>query len=346
MITSRLRSNYRYGLVLGAFATVSALVLAGCSGSETSTEAGSGNDCDTAPNYPKGPVEMVVPFAAGGGTDSVARNVAEQLGSALGTQVNVVNKTGGGGVVGHQAISQAAADGQTIGLVTAELGMLHHLGLTEVSPKSVTGIAQINEDPAGLTVAADSRFESATDIVDYAKENPGELVGSGTAQAGIWHVAIAGMLLEEGVDANAIRWVPSEGAAPALQELVAGGIDISSASLAENRTMIDSGRVKAIGVMADERNPDFEDVKTLKEQGIDYSLGTWRGISGPAGMPENVVAELECSLKNIVQSEEYTSFMADAGLGIQFRDATEFTSFMLEDDADKGKIIADAGLAE
>src|SRR5699024_3945525 len=184
------------------------------------------------------------------------------------------------------------------------LAMLHHLGLTDVSPESVTMISQVNADPAGITVAADSDFDSATDLVEYARENPGELVGSGVAQAGIWHVALAGLLLEEGVDADAIRWVPSEGAAPALQELVAGGIDVSTASLAENRTMIDSERVKALGVMDEEPAPGFEEVETLQEQGIDYSMGTWRGVAGPAGMDEDVMETLECHIAEIVEGEE------------------------------------------
>src|SRR5699024_7688258 len=273
----------RHGMTAGVLLSISALLLAGCSNGDTAGKGdgtgngGSGEGCNVASDYPNGPIEFVVPFDAGGGTDSVARFVAEELGDALGTQVNVVNRTGGGGVVGHQSIANANPDGQTLGLATADLAVLHHLGLTDVSPESVTMISQVNADPAGITVAADSDFDSATDLVEYARENPGELVGSGVAQAGIWHVALAGLLLEEGVDADAIRWVPSEGAAPALQELVAGGIDVSTASLAENRTMIDSERVKALGVMDEEPAPGFEEVETLQEQGIDYSMGTWRG---------------------------------------------------------------------
>ncbi|WFP17012.1 tripartite tricarboxylate transporter substrate binding protein [Citricoccus muralis] len=340
----------RRGIAAGAVLSIAALVLAGCSNSGDEEAGGdaaaNGDTCDISAEYPSGPIELVVPFAAGGGTDSVARLIAEELGSAMDAQINVVNRTGGGGVVGHQAIATANPNGQTIGLVTAELAMLHHLGLTDVSPESVTTISQMNADPAGLTVAADSEFESVSDVIDHARENPGDLVASGTAQAGIWHVSLAGMLLAEDVDADAIRWVPSEGAAPALQEVVAGGVDISTASLAENRTMIEAGRAKALGVMDEERAPGFDEVETLQEQGIDFSMGTWRGIAGPADMDEDIVAELECHLGQIAESEAYTTFMEDAGLGMLYRNAEEFATFAEEDDVTKGDIIREAGLAE
>lgn len=333
-----------------AVLAATSLVLAACGGGDggeggaeaTGTAAGA---CDLAENFPSGPIELIVPFAAGGGTDAVARLVANELSSALDTQINVVNRTGGGGVVGHQAIANADPNGRTLGVVTAELAMLHWQGLTDVSPEDVTGISQLNADPAGITVSADAGYESVHDLLDAIEANPGMLTASGTGQAGIWHVALAGMLMEVGLEPDAVRWVPSEGAAPALQELVAGGIDISTASLAENRAMIEEGRVVALAVMAEEPAIGFEDVPTLAEEGIDYAMGTWRGIGGPAGMDEDVVAELECHLEEITGSDDFIAFMEDAGLNFLYRDAEEFTAFMAEDDAAKGEILQAAGLA-
>lgn len=328
----------------GAVAAVSALFLAGCSSGQGGGGDEAAAECDISESFPNGPIEFIVPFSAGGGTDAVSRLVAQELGSALGTQINVINQTGGGGAVGHQAIAGAAPDGQTIGMATAELAMLHHQGLTDTTPADVTAISQINADPAGITVAADAPYESVQDLIDAAEADPGQLVGSGTAVAGIWHVALAGMLLEAGLDADAIRWVPSEGAAPALQELVAGGIDVSTASLAENATMIESDRVKPLAVMDSERAPGYDDVPTLAEEGIDFEAATWRGIVAPAGMDEEIVQELQCHLEHITENEEFTTFMADSGLGIVYRDAEEFAAFMEEDDAAKGEIMQQAGL--
>lgn len=325
------------------------LVVAAC-GSEGGRDAGAsdagatGEGCDTAPNYPSGSVELIVPWAAGGGTDSVARFVGIQLAEKLDTQVNVVNRTGGGGVVGHSAITTAQPDGSTIGLATVEITMMHWLGLTDLTHEQMTPIALVNSDPAGVTVSADAPWDDVPALLEEAESNPGELTASGTGVGGIWDLAKAGMLLEAGLDPNAIRWVPSEGAAPALQELVAGGVDVSTASLVENQTMIDAGQTKALAVMAEERNPKFPDVPTLEEQGIDFTMAAWRGITGPEGMPEEVVNELSCYLDEIVHGDEYEEFMSTTGFGIEWMDAEEFGAFLAEQDAQKGEIMQAAGL--
>ena len=353
MTNSRNRRS-RHSRLLGAVAAMGSvgLILSGCSAGGGNSaggtgEAGNGNACDLAPDYPNGPVELIVPWAAGGGTDGVARAVGNELADALGTQVNVVNRTGGSGVVGHQAIASADPDGQTLGLATVEIGMMHWQGLTDLTSEDLTGISQVNSDAAGLTVAADSQWETAEDLVSYIEENPGELVASGTGQGGIWHLALVGMLLEAGLEADAVTWVPSEGAAPALQELIAGGIDLSSTSLGENKTMLDAERARALAVMAEEPDSNFPDVPTLEESaGVGFEMGVWRGITGPKGMEENVVGELECHLENIVTSEEFGEYMANQGLGVKYRGAEEFTEFMAQDDAQKGEIMEASGLAE
>ena len=323
-----------------------ALVLAACSGGG-SGGGGSGpaSPCDTASDFPRRPIEFIVPWAAGGGTDSVARFLGTALAERLGTQVNVVNRTGGGGVVGHSAIATARPDGTTIGMATVEITMMHWQGLTDLTHEQLTPIAQVNSDAAGVTVAADAPWADVRQLLQAASAQPGATTASGTGRGGIWDLARAGMLLKAGTAPDAIRWVPSEGAAPALQELVAGGVDVSTASLVENKTMIEAGRVKAIGVMADERDPKFPDVPTLREQGVDFTMAAWRGIAGPKGMPDDVVAELSCHLDGVVHSPEYAKFMGTAGFGIAWRNAAEFGAFMAQQDAEKGAIMRSAGLA-
>lgn len=302
--------------------------------------------CDKAPNYPSGPVEFVVPWAAGGGTDSVARFLAGQLADRLGTQVNVVNRTGGSGAIGHSAIANARPDGQTIGMPTVELTMMHWMGLTELTYEQFAPIAQVNFDPAGVTVRSDAPWDDIEDLLADAEKNPGELTGSGTGRGGIWDLARAGMLVSSDLQPDAIRWVPSDGAAPALQELAAGGIDISFASLVENQTLIEEGRVKPLAIMADERDPKFPDVPTLEEQGVEYTVGAWRGVAGPKGMPEEVVAELSCHVEKIVNGDEYENFMGEAGFGIVYKGPDEFADFLASEDQAKGELMRQAGLAK
>lgn len=321
------------------------LAAAACGAREsTGGQAEGGGACDRAADYPAGPVELIVPWAAGGGTDSVARFIGSQLADRLGSQVNVVNRTGGSGAVGHTAIAGAQPDGQTLGMATVEAAMMHWQGLTEFTVEDLTAVAQVNIDPAGVTVRADAPWNSIEDLLADAKARPGELTGSGTGVGGIWDLARAGMLQAAGLPPDAIRWVPSEGAAPALQELAAGGVDVSFASLAENRSLIEEGRVKALAIMGEERHPNFPDVPTLTEQGVDYSVGAWRGIAGPTGLPEDVVAELGCHLEEIVDSGGYEEFMGKTGFGILYRGPEDFARFMREDDAAKGELMRAAGL--
>src|SRR5881275_2177619 len=124
--------------------------------------------------WPDRPITLIVPWGAGGGTDATARIIGSLLEKELGQPVNVVNRTGGNGVVGHSAIAQAPPDGYTIGLITVEIAMMHWQGLTELSGASYTPIGLVNADPAGLQIAADSPYKTVKDLVDAVKANPGK----------------------------------------------------------------------------------------------------------------------------------------------------------------------------
>src|SRR5207247_177878 len=196
--------------------------------------------------YPQRPIQLIVPWGAGGGTDATARIIGTLLEKELGQPVNVVNRTGGSGVVGHQAIATAAPDGYTIGLITVEISMMHWVGLTDLNGTSYTPIGLVNMDPAGLQVRADAPYKNANELVAAIKANPGKYKASGTGQGGIWHLAVAGMLQDLKVDPASVPWVPSNGAAPGLQDLVAGGVEIVPCSLPEARSLIDAGKVKSL----------------------------------------------------------------------------------------------------
>ena len=198
-----------------------------------------------AQGYPNRPITLIVPWGAGGGTDATARIIGTLMEKELKQPVNVVNRTGGSGVVGHAAIAQAAPDGYTIGLITVEIGMMHWQGLTDIKATNYTPLGLVNADPAGLQVRADSPYKTAKDVVDAVRANPGKLKASGTGQGGIWHLAIAGMLKGLSIDPASVPWVPSQGAAPGLQDLVAGGVDLVPCSIPEARALIDAGKVRS-----------------------------------------------------------------------------------------------------
>lgn len=299
-----------------------------------------------AAGYPERPITMICPWGAGGGTDAVSRILATLLKQELGVPVNVVNRTGGSGAIGHTAIATGKPDGYTIGLATVEITMMHWMGLTEVTYKDLTPVCMVNFDPAGINVRTDSEWKTYKDLEDYVRANPGKLTDSGTGQGGIWHLAMAGWLGAIGLGPDAIKWIPSKGAAPALQDLMAGGIDMSTCSLPEAATLIEADRVRPLAIMADQRDPKFPDLPTLKELGIDWTCGAWRGIMAPKDTPPEIVAVLEAAVKKIVEGDKFQEFMKNRGYGIYWLDSKAFADALVKADADNGKIMKAAGIAK
>jgi tripartite-type tricarboxylate transporter receptor subunit TctC len=296
--------------------------------------------------FPARPITLVVPWGAGGGTDATARIVGSLLEREFGQPCNVVNRTGGSGVVGHQAIAGGGADGYTIGMVTVEITMMHWQGLTPLKHDSYTPLALMNEDPPGVQVSASSPYQDIKQLADFIKANPGKLKASGTGQGGIWHLALVGWLGAMGLPASAVPWVPSNGAAPAMQDLAASGIDIVTCSVPEAKAMLDAGRARSLAIMAPARNPQFPNVPTLKEGlGVDYSGGAWRGIAAPKGLPQPIAERYTAALKKINESKEFRDFMAARGFGVTWADGAGFGKFMAEGDAAMGVAMKAAGLA-
>jgi tripartite-type tricarboxylate transporter receptor subunit TctC len=298
--------------------------------------------------YPNRPLTLVVPWGAGGGTDAVARFIASLMEKDLGQPVNVVNRTGGSGVVGHSAIASAAPDGYTIGMITVEITMMHHQKLTELDPTSYTPIALVNLDPAGFQVRADSPYKTMNDVIAAIKAAPpGKFKASGTGQGGIWHLALAGMLSDLKIDPATVPWVPSNGAAPGLQDLAAGGVEFVPCSLPEARSLIDAGKVRSLAVMDARRASLFPDVPTLKEAtNSNWATGAWRGIAAPKGLPKDVQAKLEASVKKAYDSKEYKDFMAQRGFGTLWGNSEEFAKFMAKGDADMKAVMTAVGIAK
>ncbi|MBL8587329.1 MAG: tripartite tricarboxylate transporter substrate binding protein [Methylobacteriaceae bacterium] len=322
----------RRGFVAGAAGAGAAALLPGAARAQS--------------KYPTRPVTLVCPWGAGGGTDATARIVAAILEKDLGQPFNVVNRTGGSGVVGHSAIATAAPDGYTIGMITVEITMMHHQGLTDLNPTSYTPLALLNVDPPGVQVSTSSPYKTIKDLAEAIKSSPpGKFKASGTGQGGIWHLALIGWLQAMGLKPDHVPWVPSNGAAPAMQDLAAGGVDIVTCSVPEAKAMIDAGKAVSLAIMAPERNPLFKDVPTLNETlGIKYSVGAWRGLAGPKGMPADIAAALTAALKKAYDSKEYKDFMSSRGFGVTWAEPAGFAAYMAEGDKAMGAAMAAAGL--
>lgn len=303
--------------------------------------------CTARGDYPSRPLTLIVPWAAGGGTDAVARVIASVMEKDLGKPVNVVNRTGGSGVVGHQTIAAAAADGYTIGIITVEIAMMHHQGLTALTHTSFTPLGLVNFDAGAIQVRSDSPYDSLRTLLDTVRANPGKLKASGTAQGGIWHVALAGLLDDQGIPPASIVWVPSNGSAPAMLDLVAGGVDIVAASHGEARSLIDARKVKSLAILDDEPSPLYPAVPLVKQAiGSDWTMGAWRGIAAPRNLPPEIEARLQAAVKTAFDSQEYKDFMASRGFGMRWADPRGFAELMRASDVRMATVMKSVGLAK
>ncbi|MFN3824474.1 MAG: tripartite tricarboxylate transporter substrate binding protein [Pseudorhodobacter sp.] len=301
-----------------------------------------------ASDYPSRPITMIVPWGAGGGTDATGRIIAALLERKLGQPVNVVNRTGGSGVVGHSAIATAAADGYTIGVVTVEIAMMHHQGLTALTSNDFTPLSLMNADGPAVTVRSDAGYADIGALVEAIKASaPGTFKASGTGQGGIWHLALVGWLQSLGLAPNHVTWVPSEGAAPAMQDLIAGGIDLVTVSLGETKAMVEAGRAVNLALMGSERAASRPDLTTLQEAGAgDYYTAAWRGICAPAGLPEDITAKLSTALGEIAQDAEFTDFMNSRSFGVVYLPPADHAALMEDTDVKMGEAMRAAGLVQ
>lgn len=297
--------------------------------------------------FPDRPITLIVPWAAGGGTDAVARQMALMLEREFKQPVNVVNRTGGSGVVGHQAIATAAPDGYTFGLITLEITLMHWVGLTDLTYEKFTPLALVNQDFAAIHVKSDSPYKNVKELFAQIKANPNKMTASGTGQGGSWHVALAGLMQADGVSPGSIRWVPSTGAATALTDLAAGGIDFVACSMPEAEALIKAGRVRSLVFFSPKRAPNFPDVPTTDEAlGQKWHKGVWRGFAAPKGMPKEIAAQYEAAIKKAWDSDEFKEFMTRRGFDMVYMDSAGYGEFMKSDDADNGAALKSLGLAK
>jgi tripartite-type tricarboxylate transporter receptor subunit TctC len=296
--------------------------------------------------YPERPITLIVPWAAGGGADGIARIYASVLEQELKQPVNVVNRTGGGGVVGHTAIAHAPKDGYTIGIGTMEITVFKALGQADITPASYRAIARIAEIPSGITVAANSKYKDAKELLEAIKAAPkGTFKSSGTGPGGAWHLAVGGWLKSAGIDPQMVTWVPSNGGAPALQDVVSGGIEMATCSVVEARALLEAGRVRTLAVMSEKRLDQFPQVPTLKEAlGSDWTMSTWFAVLGPKGMDEAAAARLLAATKKAHDSQAFKEFVQQRGYTPVWNEGADFDAFAAKWEHGLAELVGDLGL--
>jgi len=290
--------------------------------------------------WPEKPIQIIVPWGAGGNTDTVARLVAEGLQKQLGVNVNVINRTGGAGIVGHDAMAKGKKDGYTLGVATVEIAMMHHQGMTDLSYQDYTPITRLAVNLGGIQVAENSQFKNINQLTDYIKKNPGKLKASGSGLNSGWHLNLVGMLDAMGVSPNAVTYVPSEGSSSALMELVSGGIDFTTSSPGEAKSMVDAGMVKNLATMAESDTGLYKDLPVFQQvTPYKYSFSTWNTLVAPAGIPVEVQKKLIATMEKVFEDGKLQAFANKQGFEVYPLYGKQLGDFMKEEDEKYGKLI-------
>ncbi|RLM25169.1 ABC transporter substrate-binding protein [Brenneria alni] len=291
--------------------------------------------------WPEKPITIIVPWGAGGNTDTVARLVAQGLQKELGVTVNVVNRTGGSGVVGHDAIKRAKPDGYTLGIVTVEIAMMHHQKMTALSYKDYTPISRLAVIYGGLQVAKDSPYQDANQLIDAIKQQPGKLRASGSGLKSVWHLNAIGMLKSADLPENAIKFIPSQGASAALQELVSGGVDFVTSSPGEAKSMVDAGMVRHLAIMSSQPSELYATIPLFSQvTPYDWSLTTWNVLAAPQGLPQETQDTLTAAMKKVYASGELQKFANNQGFEVGALYGDELKQFMQQEDARFGDLLS------
>lgn len=266
--------------------------------------------------YPERPIEMIVAYSAGGGTDVAARTLESFIEKYLGGDITVVNKPGAGGEIGFTALATAEPNGYTIGFINTPNALSIPIEReTRYSLESFAPVANIVTDPGGISVAPDSRFQNLQDLVEYAKENPGELTYGTTGIGSDDHLAM--LTLERQTGAK-FQHVPFEGAAKVRAALLGGHIDLGVINVSEVVSEAREGQLRILGQMAEERWEEAQDVPTFREQGYDIVAGSNRGIAAPAGTDPEVIQKLASAIEQTINDPEFRQKAQEQALPLDY----------------------------
>ena len=305
------------------------LIATGCSSQQQSSgetaKDSPSKEKKAAETYPEKPIEIIVPFAPGGGTDAVGRALAESFKKTLNQDVVVVNKTGGSGAVGMQEGLSAQPDGYKLTVVTREVTSLPILKLAPFQTLDFKFVGSVNKDPGVLVVKGDSKYKTLEDFLAALKDSKGKMKFAASAVPNYYGIQLAKESKSDFIT------IPFQGAAPAIIEILGGRVDFGLYNPGEIKAQLESGELRALAVMSDERFSGLKDVPTFKEKGLDIVSETYRGIAVPKNTPENVVKVLEDAIAKAKEDSAFTGFMEKSFLGQEYLDSKGFTALVEKD---------------
>lgn len=293
-----------------------------------------------AVDFSRKQITCIVPYDAGGGTDTIMRALAD---SAKGSfkNISVENRSGAGGATGMLAGAHGAPDGTTVTMITVELATLEAMGTNAgLNYSMFKPIMMVNSACSAITVKADDdRFHTLEDLIEYSKSH--ELQVGNSGNGAIWHLAAAGLAKKAG---TTFKHVAYDGAAGAITDLLGGHIDAVAVSYAEVANYVESGDLKVLAVMNDKRLSSIPDVPTCKECGYDVVLGTWRGLGVPKDTPDQIVDQLYEIFNAAAASGTFVNFMKNSNNVIDIMDGQEFGQRIQNDLSTYTELVNDLGL--
>jgi tripartite-type tricarboxylate transporter receptor subunit TctC len=298
-----------------------------------------------AQGYPDRPINLIVPFAAGGSTDILARLVAEHLRQALKQPVVIENKTGASGNIGTAAVARAAADGYTLLFNTMSVHTMNHAlfsnmpfdGVKDFTPISllayVTNTMVINPAVPANTLA---------EFIAYGKANPGKIAYASAGQGSTNHLCAALFAKMTGID---MVHVPYRGGAPAVADTVAGNVQLFFTAGTQSLPHVQAGKLRLLAITEGKRSALLPNVPTVSETLPGYEMAVWYGAYGPAGMPAEIVTKLNAEIGRIMFLPEVKKKMDDIAVEVAKSTPEELGAMTRDDAARWGKLIKELGVS-
>ncbi|MET4732511.1 tripartite-type tricarboxylate transporter receptor subunit TctC [Thalassospira sp. MBR-102] len=288
-----------------------------------------------AQSYPEKPIEFIVPWGPGGGSDTLMRIVAQGLAEETGQAIPVINMPGVGGNVGLAEFAKRPADGYTISQIHEGLLVSSQTGITELNWDSFIPVALVASSPQYLTLSKNDNFSNFEEMVAYAKAHPGA-VRAGVTLGGIPHVHIA--MIEEAMGLQ-FSYVGYTDTGERIRALMGGNIDIAIGDISSAKQFVDNGDLVYAAVGTEERTDDAPDVPTLKELGMDAELVITRGVVLPKGTPQETVDALEAHIEKVMQREDVIKLMKNAGADPVFYGQEKYSAYLEKLNATIAKLV-------
>ena len=277
--------------------------------------------------YPSKPIRLITPFAPGGGTDFVARLIAQKLTEKLGQQVMVDNKPGAGSNLGTELALKSPPDGYTLLVTPASYTVNPNIYKLNFDPiNDITPIVQISSGPYIVAVHPSLPVKTLKDLVDYAKANPDKLSYGSAGNGSSTHLATEFFL-----DVAKIKMlhIPYKGTGPALNDTIAGNVQVIFGSVAATLQFVKSGRLRALAVTTPQRISAEPDVPTVAESGFpSYEVTNWSGLSGPRGLPREIVDRINREVNEIIKGADVAKVLAADGLSPAGGSVERFTNII------------------